>query len=151
MSPRDRSASSFDLEERHVFVPLTFVTGFFGMNFGWMVDRVDSPVAFWLLGFIVPIATAARLALLVRPFLIGGDRGASLIAAGARPATIRCRSRSACLRHPAEDPHRLVGGFLVDLDVVPVRLDARGRYEVALPAAGCVLGDGAVQRTEQRA
>jgi hypothetical protein len=29
------------------------------MNFGWMVDRVDSPVAFWLLGFIVPIATAA--------------------------------------------------------------------------------------------
>jgi hypothetical protein len=40
----------------------------------WMVDRVDSPVAFWLLGFIVPIATAAlSWRLLVRPFLIGGD------------------------------------------------------------------------------
>ena len=33
-----------------IFVPLTFVTGFFGMNFGWMVDHIDSPIAFWLLG-----------------------------------------------------------------------------------------------------
>jgi magnesium transporter len=57
-----------------IFVPLTFVTGFFGMNFGWMVDQVDTPVAFWLLGFAIPIATAALLwRLLVRPFLIGGD------------------------------------------------------------------------------
>jgi magnesium transporter len=55
-----------------IFVPLTFITGFFGMNFGWMVDRVDSPVAFWLLGFIVPIATAAlSWRLLVRPFISG--------------------------------------------------------------------------------
>jgi magnesium transporter len=58
-----------------IFVPLTFITGFFGMNFGWMVDRVDSPVAFWLLGFAIPIATAALLwRLLVRPFLIGDQR-----------------------------------------------------------------------------
>jgi Mg2+ and Co2+ transporter CorA len=27
-----------------IFVP--FITGFFGMNFGWMVDQVDSQVAF---------------------------------------------------------------------------------------------------------
>ena len=32
-----------------IFVPLTFVTGFFGMNFGWMVDHIRSPSAFWLL------------------------------------------------------------------------------------------------------
>jgi magnesium transporter len=58
-----------------IFVPLTFVTGFFGMNFGWMVDQVDSAVAFWLLGFAIPIATAALLwRLLVRPFLIGDQR-----------------------------------------------------------------------------
>ena len=58
-----------------IFVPLTFVTGFFGMNFGWMVDQVDTPVAFWLLGFAIPIATAALLwRLLVRPFLIGDQR-----------------------------------------------------------------------------
>lgn len=53
----------------------SFVTGFFGMNFGWMVDQVDSAVAFWLLGFIVPIATATLLwRLLVRPFLKGDPR-----------------------------------------------------------------------------
>jgi magnesium transporter len=58
-----------------IFVPLTFITGFFGMNFGWMVDQVDSAVAFWLLGFGVPVATAALLwRLLVRPFLIGDQR-----------------------------------------------------------------------------
>jgi magnesium transporter len=58
-----------------IFVPLTFITGFFGMNFGWMVDRVDSPVAFWLLGFLVPIATAAlSWRFLVRPFLSGDQR-----------------------------------------------------------------------------
>ena len=61
-----------------IFVPLTFVTGFFGMNFGWMVDHIDSPLAFWLLGMAVPIATGALLwRLLVRRFLVGEDRSAA--------------------------------------------------------------------------
>jgi magnesium transporter len=33
-----------------IFLPLTFVTGFFGMNFGWLVARIESGAAFWLLG-----------------------------------------------------------------------------------------------------
>jgi magnesium transporter len=33
-----------------VFLPLTFVTGFFGQNFGWMVEQIDSEAAFWITG-----------------------------------------------------------------------------------------------------
>ena len=33
-----------------IFLPLTFVTGFFGMNFAWLVGEVDSATAFWVYG-----------------------------------------------------------------------------------------------------
>jgi magnesium transporter len=57
-----------------IFVPLTFITGFFGMNFGWMIDRIDTPVAFWLLGFGVPAATVAlSWRLLVRRLVTDDD------------------------------------------------------------------------------
>ena len=58
-------------------MPLTIITGF-GMNFGWMVDRIGSPAAFLALGLVVPVLTAAlSWRLLVRRFLIGDAPGPS--------------------------------------------------------------------------
>ncbi len=41
-----------------IFLPLTFVTGFFGMNFAWMLRRIDTVEAFFLLGIGAPVLGA---------------------------------------------------------------------------------------------
>jgi magnesium transporter len=41
-----------------IFLPLTFVTGFFGMNFEWMIGEVDTALAFWVLGVGTILAAA---------------------------------------------------------------------------------------------
>jgi magnesium transporter len=50
-----------------IFLPLTFITGFFGMNFEWMVGQIDTEFAFWLLGLGTPVVGVALIwALVVR-------------------------------------------------------------------------------------
>jgi magnesium transporter len=44
-----------------IFLPLTFITGFFGMNFECMVGEVDTQLAFWLLGVGSPILGVALI------------------------------------------------------------------------------------------
>jgi magnesium transporter len=38
-----------------IFLPLTVITGFFGMNFGWMVDHIATATAFVVLGIVIPV------------------------------------------------------------------------------------------------
>jgi magnesium transporter len=49
-----------------IFLPLTFLTGFFGMNFGWMVGKIDTAAAFYALGIGGPLLGTALIWLAVR-------------------------------------------------------------------------------------
>ena len=49
-----------------IFLPLTFITGFFGQNFGWMVGHIRSPAIFFALGIGLEIATVAALLFLFK-------------------------------------------------------------------------------------
>ena len=49
-----------------IFLPLGFLTGFLGMNFGWMIDRIGSPLAFALLGIGLPLLGALLTWMLIQ-------------------------------------------------------------------------------------
>jgi magnesium transporter len=44
-----------------IFLPLTFITGFFGQNFGWMVSHVHSWPMFFVLGVGTEIVALVAL------------------------------------------------------------------------------------------
>ena len=49
-----------------IFLPLTFVTGFFGMNFDWLVQHIDTFAAFAVLGIGLCRRSGVAVALWVR-------------------------------------------------------------------------------------
>jgi magnesium transporter len=59
-----------------VFLPLTFLTGFFGMNFQWMIDRIASAEAFWSLGIGLFAAIVVFMVILFRSQGWLGDKPA---------------------------------------------------------------------------
>lgn len=44
-----------------LFLPLTFLTGFFGMNFGWLVQRISTPFAFGIGLALMAVSIATQL------------------------------------------------------------------------------------------
>jgi magnesium transporter len=49
-----------------VFLPLSFLTGFFGQNFAWLVDRIGSTWAFFGIGIGTEVVAIALLYLMAR-------------------------------------------------------------------------------------
>lgn len=50
-----------------IFLPLTLATGFFGMNFQWMLDRLGSLPVFIIFGLVIPgLLTVATLVFIRR-------------------------------------------------------------------------------------
>jgi magnesium transporter len=49
-----------------VFLPLSFVTGFFGQNFAWMVNRITGAWAFWVGGVAVQVLVVIALVAMFR-------------------------------------------------------------------------------------
>jgi len=46
-----------------IFLPLTYITGFFGQNFGWMINHIVDARQFWWLGIGAQLVTLALLVL----------------------------------------------------------------------------------------
>jgi magnesium transporter len=52
-----------------VFLPLTFLTGFFGMNFDWMVEHISNASQFWVLGVGLQVVVVLFVLFLARKLI----------------------------------------------------------------------------------
>lgn len=57
-----------------IFLPMSFLTGFFGQNFGWMTDRIGGAPVFWIAGVALQVAVAVALLAMFRRMGWLGDK-----------------------------------------------------------------------------
>lgn len=60
-----------------IFLPMSFLTGFFGQNFGWMTNRLGSSAVFWIAGVALQAAVAGGLLVMFRRMGWIGDKSTS--------------------------------------------------------------------------
>ena len=54
-----------------IFLPITFLTGLYGMNFTWMINHISSRSAFLVLGMLLPVLSVCiTMALFMRRGLL---------------------------------------------------------------------------------
>jgi Mg2+ and Co2+ transporter CorA len=79
-----------------VFLPLTFLTGFLGMNFQWMIDRIQSLEAFLFLGVGLLVAMLiATLSLFRSRGWLGEEQARKLEAVATAPTVFRPKATDA--------------------------------------------------------
>ena len=88
-----------------IFLPLTFLAGFFGMNFQWMIDRLDSLGAFLLLGVGLFVAILVSTLLLFRSKgWLGEKQARKLEAVAAAPTVSGSQATDAKKDRPSSCP-----------------------------------------------
>jgi magnesium transporter len=75
-----------------VFLPLSFLTGFFGQNYGWMIAKIGSVQAFWAVGVGSQIVVATALLMMFR-------RRGWLSSDGTVPAAVPARRTRPLMSH----------------------------------------------------